>query len=530
MKKRLIALLCVCLMMVSMVACNNSQGGAGEQEDGEKEKVTIAYWYWNGIGEQEYTDEVEAKLNEILARTEGTEHITIDLHPTADHGQEVALGQAGQEQIDLLSTPGLTATTEIQNGSFMELDDLLAKNSEAIDELPDWMHEAGKVNGKTYLVCNYQQATNVPYFIIPKEYLDMTDYSADDIINILRSIERGDDDAVDQVATMFENIVMAVREGTGKETKWVADVLGNPTFYRHYGQQELTLSWFDYFTYEDGEVLFGPSLPIVQKGYLKAGEFYDKGLSHPDSSTVSKYDYVGANFMNDESFCFYVDQGCFGDIEMASEYFTNLYGFETVAFPYWENNYVPAAVPAGGVGISSTCEHPEEAMQILAMLQNSKYSEFYNTLVYGIEGIHYEKLTDNTIKTLEFDGSQGGSDTTYAYRKWTGGNTFHAWVNQSSTPEIQEYILKEINESPSTIASLLGGFVFDTSSVDVEKAQIQATCAEYVSDTGSLLLGIKGAEGTKELLDEYNSKMEAAGLSTFLEELTKQANDYVKNK
>ena len=93
MKKKVMALLLTAAVTTSLLA------GCGSKEDSsntnvasvpktenttetqkesvetvKKDPVTLTYWYRNNVGEQEYTQQVEDKLNEILAATEGYYH------------------------------------------------------------------------------------------------------------------------------------------------------------------------------------------------------------------------------------------------------------------------------------------------------------------------------------------------------------------------------------------------------------------------------------------------------------------------
>ena len=125
MKKKVVALLCVASMAVSLLAsCSSKEktpqdtqaetktesstavSGESEKTAEKKDPVTLTYWYWNNVGEQEYTQQVEDKLNEILASTEGYEHITVDLHPCKDYSTDLSLALSAGEQIDIISFPG----------------------------------------------------------------------------------------------------------------------------------------------------------------------------------------------------------------------------------------------------------------------------------------------------------------------------------------------------------------------------------------------------------------------------------------
>ena len=143
--------------------------------------------------------------------------------------------------------------------------------------------------------------------------------------------------------------------------------------------------------------------------------------------------------------------------------------------------------------------------------------------MYGLEGIHYEKNSDGTIKTLEFNGSQGNASTTYCYWKWVGGNTFNAWLNQSMTQEQEDYIKNEINENPDNAKSSLMGLVIDTAPVQTELAQVTSVCEEYRE---TLLAGAMGSK-TESYLQEYYTKLENAGLSKIIDEFNAQVKKFL---
>ena len=143
MHKKILALLCATAMTASLAACGQEPANkevesipststetqqASEEVVEPKEPVEITFWYGNGVGVQEYTDEVEAKINEMLAETEGYEHITLRLHPSKDYATDIALAQSTGEQLDIYSTVSLDYVTEAKNGAIIPLDDLLAAN------------------------------------------------------------------------------------------------------------------------------------------------------------------------------------------------------------------------------------------------------------------------------------------------------------------------------------------------------------------------------------------------------------------
>ena len=535
MTKKIISVLCALAMVLMLAACAKTPASsaaptpassteASSAAPAKKDPVTLVLWHQNTVGEQEYTKQVAAKLSEILAKTPGYEHITFELHPVKSMAMDFQLAQASQLQMDLVSTSQLNMSTEIENGSFLAIDDYLAKYPEVTAELPDWLVEMGQTDGKTYFIPNQQQAANQYYFVAPKQYVEYSGYTVD---QIRETLQKG---TIDQKFEMFEKFVLNVRKETGKNTKWAASALSSRKLYVNPSNELLKIVGSADVFYWDGDakkLAYCNTNDDVVKSYAKSGEFYAKGYIHPDIATLDTKNLVGKDFLNDESFVFNWAQDI-GTDEFVSNKLSTAYGMDIVAVSVSDHAFVPNVWPAGGVGVSTTCKNPEEAVAALALLENSKYAEFYNTLIYGIEGKHYEWVdkSANTIKTLEFEGTQGNAECTYTCWKWTVGNTFNAWMNQSMNKELQDYIKNDINNGKDTEESPLIGLTFKTADLETEISQVAAVTKEYGSTLGN---GIKGNDaGT--YYEEYKKQLEGAGLNKILDELNKQAADFLASK
>ena len=147
-------------------------------------------------------------------------------------------------------------------------------------------------------------------------------------------------------------------------------------------------------------------------------------------------------------------------------------------------------------------------------------------VVYGLEGVHYEKVDDTHITTLEYDSTQGGVDTSYAAMKWIMGNTFNAYLNQGCS-ERENELAMEINESADNTISDIMGFRIDISAVETQLSQISAVKAEYSS---ALAYGVMGVDGWEAYFDEFVQKIETAGLQTVLDEFQSQLDAFYAAK
>lgn len=154
--------------------------------------------------------------------------------------------------------------------------------------------------------------------------------------------------------------------------------------------------------------------------------------------------------------------------------------------------------------IPATSKNPERAMMALELVNNN--AELFNLLAYGIEGQHYEKIDDNTIRQTATDK--------YAGIPWMMGNTFNAYVMEGSPADINEATI-EFNNTAMPSKAL--GFTFDIEPVKTQAAQVQTVVDEYLP-----ALNCGAVENVEESLAEFNSKLEAAGINDMVAEAQTQ--------
>lgn len=512
-------------------ADSKSTENADKASDSEKQEVkdpVTLEWYYRGNGQQEDTEMVEERVNELLKTYPGLEHVTINLNcsTSSEYQEHVTLAQSAGQQIDILNTVTLDFYQEVENGSFMPLDDLISDELRA--ELPEWLWKLASVDGKIYMVPNYQQACNMGYLFTPKEYMDKYgDY--DKMVSVLT-----DPDATyEEKAEVMEEYLLAVRKGEG-DGKYLpsltAKILGDDGTLGFYFRP-----YFDNVSTEfiveagSGKVTYKYVSDTAKELYALSAEWYDAGYIHPDILTVDASELRFAKMLNPTSWIISYG-GAIGDPETVAETYKNEWGFEVVAIPTQQEYYIQNSWAAGGNGISSTCEHPEEAIKFIEALTTGtpEGKEIYNTMVFGIEGKHYVKDANDPdrIETLEYTSTQGGIDTSYAAMRWIIGNTFYAYKNQSVSDE-NNAIALEVNEGDNTIASDLAGFVANTDSVSIQLDQIKAVSSEYKN---TLLQGVLGEDGWEACYEEYVEKLKVAGIEEVMAEFQRQLDEFLAGK
>lgn len=526
-------------LLAGMTACgnggndeeNNSSGRVQEESKNQANKgedeaeapteeasgpVTLEWWY-RGNGIQKDTELVQEAFNELLKTYPGMENVTVhfNCYTGADYKNAVVLAQSADQQIDILNTVSIDFAEEVEKGTFLALDDYLAENETLKNELPEWLWELGSIDGSTYIVPNYQRAANMMYFVTPKEYMDQ--YGD---IDAMRTAFQKEDRDIEEIAVILEEYCKAVQAGEGS-TKYMP-ALGT-SYCTQYGFADRYDTLNGQFIKRVGSGMVEHMLMTdkAQRAYEISAEWYQKGYVHPDILTISSKDFEGANMLNEVSYIYTVNNQA-GDEATVSQYYSDTYGFEVYAVPMFTDYYITNTWAAGGNGITAKCKNPDKALRLIELMTTEEGLELYNMAVYGLEDTHYEKLDDTHIRTLEYDGTQGGVDTSYAGIKWIMGNTFHAYLNQGCKDGDNELALS-INENPDNQISDLMGFVAKVSNVATQIEQTTAVTKEYTSALQSGAMG----DGWKEFYEEYVNKMNNAGLQDILTELQAQVDDYL---
>lgn len=498
------------------VAASNTEASSEVEE--VKEPITLEWWY-RGNGIQKDTELVEAEFNKLLQTFPGMEHVSVNLncYTGADYGNAVALAQSADQQIDILNSVYLNFVDQVKMGSYISLNDLLEENEALYNELPEWLWELGAVDGEIYMVPHYQRAANQEYMVIPKEYLEK--YGDEDAI---RALCADTDRTVEEVAAVLEAFTTAVQAGEGK-TKYMMS-LGQMYTHAHGFLDRYDNISNDIVLYEDADkVEYLWTSEDALKAYEISAEWYDKGLIHPDRLTVEESELTYKNMMNPVSYCFSIQNGA-GSEELVSKQLSDSYGFEVVAIPIWDNYFIANAWGAGGDGITPDCENPVEALRLLELMNTEEGTELYNMVVYGLEDTHWEWVdkANNKIKTLEYDGTQGGVDASYAGIKWIMGNTFRAYLNQGCV-EGENEIALDINENPDNATSSIMGFRVDISGVQTQIEQIKAVTTEYKE---TIRHGVLGSAKWEDTYKEYLGKLETAGLNDVIKEIQTQVDAF----
>ncbi|MEK5162643.1 ABC transporter substrate-binding protein [Paenibacillus sp. FSL R5-0527] len=153
------------------------------------------------------------------------------------------------------------------------------------------------------------------------------------------------------------------------------------------------------------------------------------------------------------------------------------------------------------LAISRTSKNPERSMMFINLIHTDPV--LYNMLTFGLEGKHYNKLSDGTVELIPDSGYNSVS-------QWMIGNVLLSYINKNEDPARVE-LYKTWNEN-ATISPVLG-FVFDSSKVQSQIGALTNIVKQYKN---TLFTGQKDPE---PVLREMNQKLKTAGIDEVIKEL-----------
>lgn len=522
MAKKLLALVLALVMVMGLVACGgggDTKATGGNSNANSGDMITLTWWY-PGVGGQVDIQKVNDAFNELLHTYDGFEKINIKFHQVAgsEYNTALTLGISAKEPMDIINTSYYTSYTDLVNDkSLVELTDLLEGYPALKNEFPQWLWDYMVVKGGIYAVPNYQRASNQMFFYTPKDYMD--NYGDYDKMYDVISDQESD---VTEIMGVMEEYLKSIRLGEG-DTKYMKP-------FRAEGNYTYDANWRDVLTgnfvldYDSDKVEYMLTNDAYKASYEIAARWYDEGIYTPDEITAESNGgcLEGSSMLDPVGYIAHCNNGI-GDEDDAAATQTVASGYENTAIALAENYFVGMTWQAGGQGISVNCEHPQEALKFLQLMNTEEGADLYNMVVYGIEGEHYEFVESGVIRTYDYNTAQAFDGARYGTYKWAMGNTFYAYDNQGCTDGEKE-ISKLINENPDNVVSRLIGMTVDTTGIATELAQVTAVENEYYM---MLLVGAMGQDGWEASFNDYVRKLEAAGIQKILDNLQKQVDAHL---
>lgn len=478
--KRIISLFLVAVMAMGLMA------GCGNNE----EKPVTLTWYFLGDTAQSGNAEVYKTASDMVYEKLG---FYVDFKPFdySTYAQKIQMVIAGGEDWDICWTSNWSNdyASNVANGAFAEIDELLNEAPALRDSIDSKIWEGTKIGGKLYGIPVQQIMARRANLEIPTVFYEKYN------------------DTLQNVETYTD--MDAFMKAYGKD-------------YPNHGTVNFNLQNLNYdWNFDD----------IVSTGFPAVVAFEDDSERIEVFNQYETETYRNAVVLRREwTKNGYTRKGSDGNAQASSKkpedepFVVNSYspGYEIeramqTGYPVTSLFVSDAYLSSAGInatlhGINKRSKHKVEAIKFLEYVNTDK--DIINLLVYGIEGKHYEKIDENTVRRIENSG--------YRADDWVMGNVFNTYVLEGQ-PEDKHVLTKEINDTAK--ASRLLGFVPNLDPIKVEIANCKSVLNEY---TETLEGGF--AEDPIAYLDEMNAKFKTAGVDKVIAELQSQIDAWQATK
>lgn len=174
-----------------------------------------------------------------------------------------------------------------------------------------------------------------------------------------------------------------------------------------------------------------------------------------------------------------------------------------------------------GVAININSKHKERAMMVL----NEFYTnpKIYDLAMLGIEGKHWEAVGDDQYKIIDESGYGVSANCNWGWNNMTITRT--EYIENRTALDDKCDALKDAFNNNVKQDHLLDGFNFDSTKVSTQFAAVEAALGNYYDPLKNGLV-----DDVDQALDEMKAALESAGIQDVLDELNRQAQEYIANK
>ena len=474
----------ICLLFASLLLLPLAARGTGENT-GTGELVTLT-WYYVGPGQQEDVGLIEQAASEYL-QSQKNLNINLDLQcfDWGSYDQKLRTMLAAREEMDICFTASWTNNYQqgAVKGAFVPLNDLLdqyAPRTKA--QLGEDFLKGSQIDGVNYAIPANKEKAHQWGFIIRKDMVDKYGFDLSKIKTL------ADIEPYLEVIKENEPGMYPLEALNGESPFKLLD-------FDRIGDDKIPgVVWNDS---TDMQVFNELEAPETIALFELMHRFYTKGYIRKDAAAVR-------NFNEDENagkiFAAVKSLKPGKDAEMTT----------STGWPWIQIEITPPIISnrdtTGSMqAISATSHHPELALQFLEIFNTDPYLN--NLINFGIEGVHYEKITTNRIKA-------GPENARYnPGTGWMFGNQFINYLYENEDPEKWEKF-KAFNDAATGTKTL--GFIFDPSTVKTELANCINVWDQYIPTLET------GTVDPAEFLPKAIEAFEDAGVSRILEEKQRQ--------
>lgn len=512
MKKWISMLLALSVMTAALGGCGSdsssdsstANGGADNQasvSDEEPYEIVVEL-IGSGVAQKD-VGMVEEAINEITVPaincTVKFREITI-----ADHATQLGLLGTDGDRLDIVFVGYTTSMQDlVSNGLLVGLGDYLETYA------PEMLEKAGVLMDACYV--------GDDYYCVPGNYYpaveDAVVYDVETFQKYNIEIPENPEASYDYMNKLFENIKSSDFDGycytagdgvgvniTGQRMDKLGSAMGADGIYGVLMDLE-----------NDTEIVNVFDTDEYLQECLQRRAWWEDGSMVPDSLT-SGTTLVAA---------MQARQVCASVSAVNATYVPNnkkITGVECDSVTIGEPYLTGSSIPEYGLGVTVTSEHPEKAVQLLNLIMTNP--ELANIMNYGIEGVHYEKVSEHII---DYPEGVDASNVGYGIQIVSFGDSSEIYQRAPFTEEWYE-TLDEFSAENATVSQAFG-YVFDSSPVKTQVAAVSSVVGEY---NPSLMCGM--VEDVEGRVAQFREALKTAGIDDIIAENQRQFDEWRASK
>lgn len=502
-----------CQSGVSQSDSKSQSGSASDSQSESQELEFVELDYY--LADKEPTDGamVWDAINEYLAEKINAK-VNVHWIEYADYNQKMAAITGAGQELDLMftSTANFNFPSNAHNGAFAPLDDLLPEYApELLKELPEYVLEGGRVDGKIYAIPSYKDVADTFALIwnstmaqevgMDEAKLEASWNYFPDLDERVREFKALRDEKYPDLASLP---MWTAYDTMGAWWSWdqiaggVATNVGNIDFFKDQGSGEKVFNAYATPEY----------LEIVKfiKTWVDDGIFPVPDSNFDPDGALNKAGKLPVKMGN-------------GLVAIPEDYYSKDWNAKLirseVAVSY--TNYLQAAATA----VSQTSKNPERAVMFINLMYTDEYVS--TTSRFGLEGEHYKIVKDSAGNDrVDFSEGRNSDPTNRGFYFWYGfewGNLFKATLPADQPDNLYDELM-QMNADAGQYETNLG-FVFNQDAVANEVAACASVYDEYAKPL------MKGSFADVEAtVAEFNQKLEANGIQKIIDEAQKQLNEW----
>lgn len=501
MKKTISMILCALLATGTFIGCSSepapkSTEGSGTEEQETVKLRAIARTSGTDSGWEKVNDEINKHLKEKV-----NAEVTYELVTYGDYDDKVNLTVSSGEQIDLISPSQTQLLSFARQGALEPLDKLLKSDGQGILELYDEsILQSCALDGDIYAVpTNRDQASGYVYMYRP-DMNEQYDLGLDKVTS-WEELEKAFEKFKQQEPDKYCIHASAGTSPFGKVYSW--DKIGGNDFGVLMDRgQSMTV-----------ENLYATDL--YAEWIARFRDWNEKGYLPQDSLTSTLSERDGMTSGNSLGLMMNWHP------KMATEATQNN-GVELVKAPIEgtaQGFMTTTTLNNVSWGVSKTSKSPQKAMQVMNLMYTDE--TLINMLCYGLENENYV-FVDKENGVIDYpEGVTSSTQTVDVGTGWQWGNMLlsYAWNGGGAT------VWKDMDEYNETaIRSKALGFVFDPTNIQNELTACSNVYEKYAPGLE------RGVVDSKEVLPEFLSELESAGIDRIIKEKQTQLDKWAATK